>query len=82
MKRSKIIWIYLILEKNIRYAYSFIQNRNDCDELYQNGFFGFFSMLYLETHNSLTAKLFEGFIYEDYTVWYIIKISIQETYQY
>ena len=76
MRRSKLFWVYLILEKNIRYAYSFIQNRNDCAEIYANGFFGFFAMLYLETHNSLTSKLIEGFLYGQYSLWDLLKVSI------
>lgn len=79
MKKTKLFWVYLILEKNIRYAYSFIQNRNDCAEIYSNGIFGFFAMLYLETHNSLTAKLLEGFLYGQYSLFDILKVSFNET---
>lgn len=73
---------YLILEKNLRYAYNFIQNRNDCADIYSNGLFGFFAMLYLETHNSLTPKLFEGFLFGKYSLIDLVTVSIRETRQY
>jgi len=77
-----MLWVYLILEKNIRYAYSFIQNRNDCADIYSNGIFGFFAMLYLETHNSLTSKLLEGFLYGQYSSLDLVWVSVEETKQY
>jgi hypothetical protein len=82
LQRSKLFWVYLILEKNIRYAYSFIQNRNDCADIYDNNFFGFFAMLYLETHNSLTPKLLEGFLYAEYSLADIFYVSFSETKEY
>jgi hypothetical protein len=82
MRRSKLFWAYLILEKNLRYAYNFIQNRNDCADIYSNGIFGFFAMLYLETHNSLTPKLLEGYLHEKYSLVEFVTVSVRETRQY
>lgn len=74
MRATKLFWVYLILEKNIRYAYSFIQNRNDCAQIYQNNVVAFFAMLYLETHNSLTPKLLEGILYGEYSLKDILQV--------
>ena len=39
-------------------------------------------MLYIETHNSLTPKLLEGFLYEKYSLVELVRVSVRETRQY
>ena len=62
-KSTRVLWGWLALEQKIKYAWDFIENRNDVESMYRNNYVAFCLMWYIETNSNLTAAIVEGLLY-------------------
>ena len=63
LQQTRWVWVYLQLERKLKYASEFIENRNDLASMYDWNPVSTFTMLYIETNSMLTAAILENLMY-------------------
>ena len=81
-RKVRYVWAWLLMEYYTKHASDLIENRNDLEALYGQNIICFFVFMYLETNSMLTAKILEGLLYFEASVFDFPYLIYDDTFNY